>query len=90
VYDTVKIAIRKEVNTLDIAALGMAVVYVLILLAGALGALLVLVWLLRDTPQVGSSTGRETFRVSRSADSLGSRSTSSARAERERLEDKAA
>ena len=68
----------------------MVVAYLLILLAGAAGALLVLVWLLRDTPEVGRKTGRETFRDSRGADRFGSRSISSARAEHERPEDKAA
>ncbi len=72
------------------AALGMAVAYLLILLAGAIGALSVLVWLFQDTPQVGRKTSRETFRDLRSAENFGSEGTSLARAEHERSEDKAA
>lgn len=75
---------------MDLTALGMAVAYLLILLAGAVGALSVLVWLFQDTPQAGRKTSRETFRGLRSADSFGSKSTSLARAEHERSEDKAA
>lgn len=75
---------------MDIAALGIAVAYLLILLAGAVGALSVLVWLFQDTPQVGEKTSRETFRNLRSADSSATGGTSLARAEHERSEDKAA
>jgi len=76
--------------TLSIAALGIAVAYLFILVAGATGALLVLIWLFRDTPDVDRRTGRETFRGLRDAGSFESGSTSSARVEPEQPEDKAA
>ena len=54
-------------TTLEISALGMAVAYLLVLLAGALGVLWVLVWLFRDTPGALGGTGREGLDGSRSA-----------------------
>ena len=75
---------------MSIAALGMAVAYLLLIVAGATGALSVLVWLFRDTPDVDRRTGRETYRGLRNTDHYGSGSTPSAQSESEHPEDKAA
>jgi hypothetical protein len=64
--------------TLSIAALGMAVAYLLLVVAGATGALSVLVWLFRYTTDVERRIGRETFRGLRDTDHFGSGSTPSA------------
>ena len=47
---------------MSITALGIAVAYLLILLAGAIGALFVIIWLLGETPGETTSTGRETVK----------------------------
>jgi hypothetical protein len=76
---------------LSIAALGIAVVYLLLLLAGATATLLVLVWLFGDAPDVDRRTGSGTFRDLRDVKQLKSGSTSSAQVEKsERPRDKAA
>lgn len=89
-YDTVKIAILKGSATLSIAALGIAVAYLLLIIAGATGALSVLVWLFRDTPDVDRRTGRETFRGLRDTDHSGLGSIPWAQAESEHPEDRVA
>ena len=75
---------------MSIAALGIAVTYLLIIVAGAIGALLVMIWLFEDTLDATARTGRETFKDLRYPDGVGMESTSSALAEPERSEDKAA
>ena len=47
---------------MSIAALGIAVAYLLILLAGAIGALFVIIWLFGETPGETTNTGRETLK----------------------------
>jgi hypothetical protein len=47
---------------LSIAALGIAVAYLLILLAGAIGALFILIWLFGETPGGTTSTKCETVK----------------------------
>jgi hypothetical protein len=76
--------------TLSIAALGIAVAYLFTVVVGATGVLLVLIWLFRDTSDVDRRTERETFSGLRGAGSFESGSTSSARVEPGRPEDKAA
>jgi hypothetical protein len=73
--------------TLQIAALGMALAYLLLVVAGTIGMLLVLLWLFQDTPSMTENIGREKIKGSRSAERLGSESTSSALVEPERWED---
>ena len=85
-----KIAILKGSATLSIAVLGIAVAYLLLIIAGATGALSVLVWLFRDTPDVDRRTGRETFRSVRDTDHFGLGSIPRAQAESEHSEDRAA
>jgi hypothetical protein len=68
----------------------MAVAYLLLIVVGATGALSVLVWLFRDTPDVDSRTGRETYRSLRDTDHYRSGSTPSTQGESEHPEDKAA
>lgn len=76
---------------MSITALGMAVAYLLLVVAGATGALSVLIWLFQeDAPDANRRTGRETFRDLQSADHFGSGGTSSASAEPEHAKDKAA
>jgi hypothetical protein len=75
---------------LSIAALGIAVTYLLIIVAGAIGALLVMIWLFEDTLDATARTERETVKDLRYPDGIGMESTSSALAEPERSEDKAA
>jgi UPF0716 family protein affecting phage T7 exclusion len=74
---------------LSIAALGIAVTYLLIIVAGAIGALLVMLWLFEDTLDA-TRTGRETVKDLRNPDGVGMESTPSALVEPERSEDKAA
>jgi hypothetical protein len=62
---------------LGIAALGIAIVYLLVLTAVGVGALWVLVWLFGEAPGEGARTGRETTGGSRSADRFGAGSTPS-------------
>ena len=75
---------------MSIAALGIAVAYLFTLVVGATGMLLVLIWLFRDTSDVDRRTERETFSGLRGAGSFEPGSTSSARVEPGRPEDKAA
>ncbi len=76
--------------TLSIAALGIAVTYLLIIVAGAIGALLVMIWLFEDTLDTTTRTERETVKDLRYPDSVEMESTPSALVEPERSEDKAA
>ena len=76
--------------TLSIAALGMAVAYLLIIVAGSIGALVVTIWLFGETPAASTSTGRETVKDLRRGSRPRVESTSSAPATRGRSEDKAA
>lgn len=76
--------------TLSIAALGMAVAYLLLVAAGAIGALLVLLWLFGDTPGTTEKIGREKIEGSRSAECLGPKGARSVSVEPERWEDEAA
>ena len=76
--------------TLSIAALGIAVTYLLIIVAGAIGALLVMIWLFEDTLDATTRTGRETVKDLRYPDGVGMENTPSALVEPERSEDKAA
>lgn len=75
---------------MSIAALGIAVTYLLIIIAGAIGALLGVIWLFEDTLDATTRTGRETVKDLRNPDDVGMESTPSALVEPERSEDKAA
>ena len=75
---------------MSIAALGIAVTYLLIIIAGAIGALLGVIWLFEDTLGATTRTGRETVKDLRYPDGVGMESTPSALVEPERSEDKAA
>ena len=75
---------------MSIAALGIAVTYLLIIIAGAIGALLGVIWLFEDTLDATTRTGRETVKDLRYHDGVGMESTASALVEPERSEDKAA
>lgn len=75
---------------MSIATLGIAVVYLLILVAGAIGALLVLIWLFGETSDVTTKAGHETVKGLRGANRFRAGSTSSAPGESERSEEKAA
>lgn len=75
---------------MSIAALGIAVTYLLIIIAGAIGALLGVIWLFEDTLDATTRTGRETVKDLRYPDGVGMESTPSALVEPERSEDKAA
>ena len=75
---------------MSIAALGMAVAYLSIVLAGAVGALLVLIWLFQETPGATDKTGHEITGNSRNVDLSGMTRTYSAPASPERTENKAA
>ena len=73
---------------MSIASLIVAIAYLLLVVVGAVGALLLLVWLFRETPG-GARTRRETTKGARNA-KLGEESTPSAPAEIEPPEDRAA
>jgi hypothetical protein len=75
---------------LSIAALGMAVAYLLIIVAGGIGALVVTIWLFGETPDATTSTKRETVKDLQNGSSSRVESTSSAPVMSERSEDKAA
>ena len=75
---------------MGIASLGIAVGYLLILVAGAVGALLVLVWLFGDAPGEGTRTGREAVGGSPKAPRFGAGGTPSASVGPDRSEDEAA
>ncbi len=89
-YDAVRVATRKEVQPLGIAGLGIAVVYLIVLLAGAVGALWVLVWLFGEAPGEGTRTGREAVGGSPCADRFGAGRPPSASVGPDRSEDEAA
>lgn len=76
--------------TLGIAALGMAVTYLLLVAASAIGALLVLLWLFRDTPGTTEKIGREQIEGSRSAECFRPKGAHPASVETGRWEDEAA
>ena len=77
--------------TLSIAALGMATAYLLLVAAGAIGALLVLLWLFgEDMSCTTEDIERDKFESAQSAGRLGSIGTHSAPVEPERWEDEAA
>jgi len=75
---------------LGIAALGIAIVYLLILVVGAVGALWVLVWLFGEAPGEGARTGREPVGSLRSADHFGAEGSPSALVGPDRSKDRAA
>ena len=75
---------------MSIAALGMAATYLLIVVAGAIGALSLLVWLFRDAPDPGERTGHGQFGCLRRAGNPGLKSSSSIRDEPGHPEDEAA
>ena len=75
---------------MSIAALGMAVAYLLIIVAGGIGALVVTIWLFGETPDATTSTKRETVKDLQNGSSSRVESTSSAPVMSERSEDKAA
>ena len=75
---------------MGIAGLGIAVVYLLVLLAGAVGALWVLVWLFGEAPGERTRTGREAVEGSPGADRFGAGATPWASVGPERSEDEAA
>lgn len=70
---------------MGVAALGMVVAYLLLVAAGAIGALLVLLWLFQDTPGTV-----EKIEGARSAEHLGPGGISSVPVEPERWEGEAA
>ena len=75
---------------MSIAALGMAVAYLLIIVAGGIGALMVTIWLFGETPGATTSTRRETVKDLQNGSSSRLESTSSALVMSGRSEDKAA
>jgi hypothetical protein len=75
---------------LSIAALGIAVAYLLIIVVGAIGALLVTIWLFEETPGGTTSTGHESVKDLRNNGRFRVGSTPSAPVKPERSEDKAA
>ena len=68
----------------------MAVAYLLLVTAGAIGALLVLLCLFRGTPVTSEQIGHEKIEGPRSAECLGSKCARSVSVEPERWEDEAA
>jgi hypothetical protein len=89
-YRMTHVSETKGEAILSIAALGIAVTYLLIIVAGAIGALLVMIWLFEDTLDATTRTGRETVKNLRYPDGVGVESTPSALVEPEHSEDKAA
>jgi hypothetical protein len=75
---------------LSIAALGIAVAYLLIIVAGAIGALWVIIWLFGETPGAPTRTEYETVKDLRNTSRFGAGSTPSAPAEPKRSEVRAA
>ncbi len=76
---------------MSIDALGMAVTYLLLVAAGATGALSVLIWLFQeDTPGTTEKIARGKIEGSRSVEHSGSGCTLLASVEPERWEDEAA
>jgi hypothetical protein len=76
--------------TLSIAALGIAMTYLLLVAAGAIGALLILLWLFQDAPGTIEKIGCEKIEGPRSAERLGPGGTSSVSVEPECWEGEAA
>ena len=75
---------------MGIAALGIAVAYLLVVLGGAIGALLILLWLFDDAPGAIEEIGGETIECSRSAGRLGPGGTPAVSVEPERWKGEAA
>lgn len=76
---------------MGIAALGMALAYLILVFAGAIGALLILLWLFRDTPgTIEKKTGRGKVEDSRSAERIVPEGASSASVESKCWEGEAA
>lgn len=75
---------------MDIAALGMMMAYLLLVVTGTIGVLLVLLWLFQDTPGTTEKIGREKFEGSRSVTRLGSEGTPWLPVDPKRWEDEAA
>ncbi len=73
---------------MSIASLVVAIAYLLVVIVGAVGALLLLVWLFRETPGE-ARTRRKTTKSARNA-KFGKESTPSAPAEIEPPKDRAA
>ncbi len=76
--------------TLSIAALGIVVVYVLLVAVGAIGALLIMLWLFQDTPSKIENIGREKAEAPRNAECLRPGGVSSVPVKSERWEGEAA
>ena len=72
------------------AALGIAMVYLLAVAAGFIGALLALVWLFGEAPDGGTGAGHETVEGLRSTDRFGAARILPASVGPERSEDEAA
>jgi hypothetical protein len=75
---------------LDIAALGMVIAYLLLVLALTIGVLLVLLWLFAELPSTTEKIGREQVGGSPGAARLRPEGTPSLSVEPERWEDEAA
>lgn len=75
---------------MGIAALGMALAYLLLVAAGAIGALLILLWLFQDAPGRIEKVEREKVAGSRGAEHLVLGGTSSIVVKSERWESEAA
>ena len=75
---------------MGVAALGMAVAYLLLVATGAVGALLVLLWLFQDVPGTVEQIECEKIEGSRSAERLEPGGVSSVSIEPERWEGEAA
>ena len=74
---------------MSIASLGIAIAYLLLIIASAVGALLLLVWLFEEGPDV-TETGRGTTKGMAQSANFGAQSTPSAWAETETSKDRAA
>ena len=74
---------------MSIASLGIAIAYLLLIIASAVGALLLLVWLFGEEPGV-TETGRRTTKGMSQSANFGAQSTPSAWAETETSKDRAA
>ena len=68
----------------------MTMAYLLLVVAGTIGALSALVWLFLDTPGTTEKIGREKIEGSRSAERLGSKGAPLASVEPKRWEDETA
>ena len=75
---------------MEIAALGIAMGYLIVIVAGAVVALLVLVWLFGDAPGESTGTGHETVEGSPGTDRFAAARTPAASVEPERSKGKAA